>query len=380
MQWGLSYSRDSHWLRIRGPEDRSKQLPPIAAQPVLEVSQRLPEYLENGVPFPIEITVRNSGTATAEGVVLKDHIPEGYEAIETAPLGERYKSLITWSLGRIAPGEQRALLLRLAPLPGGSPPAPRNAIDASFEGRVASVAVGKFKSAELVLMVDAPKTAFVGQPVAVKMTLRNVGLMPAKNIVLMTNLPDGLTHPAGPELESNLGVLAPGTERSITLEAMTMRSGDFRIRVRAQAEKTPSVENDASVRAEDIRLLLTAKAWPATLQQQFTGLFEIEVRNEGTSTSPKVAVNMALSDGLAYVRANEGGAYDSRNHSVHWELGDMKPGEVRVIAWNGVARRPGSLDCKVLLTSDQRAFRDATWTTKVAPNAKAVGTSGTEDK
>jgi uncharacterized repeat protein (TIGR01451 family) len=334
-------------------------------QPVVEVEQKMPESIEAGSPFPVEIVVRNAGTAPADDLVVTDTLSRGCELVEASPKPECAEETLTWRFRRLDPGQHLTLKLLLTARGGEGTVQPRSIVGVTFQGRASSVCVGQLRLPELALSVTVPEAAFARQAVTLQITMTNKGLTPVRNVTLQTLLGEGLTHPQGSDLESNVGDLAAGESRSVALDVLPTRPGDLQARVSVQAPNAPRARQEVVVRAEENPLTLTAQG-PQVLRQQLTGLYELTVRNGGTTARP-VTLTVVLPPGITFVHASDNGSYDKQTHSIRWDFGELKAAEERGVAWNGAARAVGEQGCKARLTSGARTYREAVTTTRTAP-------------
>jgi hypothetical protein len=131
------------------------------------------------------------------------------------------------------------------------------------------------------------------------------------------------------------------------------------------AEGIAPVVRETVLQVVDDRLTVVAGG-PAVLPLELTGLFEVTVRNDGSQGCP-VGVMVALCDGLTFVRASDGGTYDRQTHCIRWDLADLRPGERRVLSWNGVGRQPGDMAYRVRLTSRNQVRQETTSSVRVVP-------------
>ncbi len=335
-----------------------------APQPLLAIDQKLPDSIELGAPFPIEIVVRNSGGAPAEGVAVTDRLPAGYELLAGTPTPERTADGLIWRVGRLAPGEQATLRLRLGPK-AGEPAAPtRNAVDATFQGRTSSVRTVQVARPELALNVTGPDAALLGQSITFRIVVSNNGTAAARDVTLHALMGEGLTSAKGTDLEAGVGALAPGESRVVNLPATPTRPGELRASFGVQAQGVAPVQREAVCRAEDDRLSVTA-AGPTVLHPEFTGLFGLTVANDGSAPARQVVLTATLPDGLAFVRGTDNATYDAATRTVRWDLGDVQPGERREVAWNGTAKAVGDLKATIRLAAGAQTRREAAWTTRV---------------
>ncbi len=324
-----------------------------APQPLLEIDQKMPDSIEAGAPFLVEVAIRNAGGAPAEGVTATDQLPAGYELLGVAPTPERTADGLIWRVGRLGPGEQTTLRLRLVSKAGEPAAPPRNAVDATFQGRASSVRTAKVARPELTLGVTGPDATVVGQSITYRIVISNNGPVAAHDVALHALLGEGLTNAKGSDLEAGIGALAPGESRTVNFHATATRPGDLRGSFGVQAQGVAPVQRECVCRAEDDRLSVTA-AGPTVLHPEFTGLFGLTVANDGSAPAHQVVLTATLPDGLTFVRGTDNAAYDAATHTVRWDLGDVQPGERRELAWNGTARAAGDLKATFRLAAGGR--------------------------
>src|SRR5262249_30058700 len=83
----------------------------------------------------------------------------------------------------------------------------------------------RFTKPKLEVAITGPDTAMVGDPVTFQIRLSNTGTGPISKVVLRGRLPAGLQHPQGNQLEADIGGLAAGPTRMVTLKATAVRPG-----------------------------------------------------------------------------------------------------------------------------------------------------------
>jgi uncharacterized repeat protein (TIGR01451 family) len=347
----------------------------LAAQPVIEVGQTLPDAVALGAPVPVEVVVRNVGKDPAEDLLVSDVLPAGYHLCQATPPPKRLDAKLTWPVGRLGPGEQFVLRLCLEPTPDAARQPLRHAVEVVYQTRTASVRVAAVKAPQLVLNIDAAEACVPGTPAALRITIRNAGSAAAHDVTVQTLLAAGLSHPQGNDLESAVGSLEPGQERTLPLAVTPTRGGEVPVRVTARARGLDPVVRDVALHVADVRLLLQARG-PAVLQQDLTGLFEVTVRNEDARAAGPVGLTVRLPPGLAFVRAGDQGLFDPPTRSIHWELGELRPAEQRTLAWNAVAQVLGVQEGKAQLHWGGRVCQEASWTTRVAPDSTSPPPAG----
>jgi uncharacterized repeat protein (TIGR01451 family) len=357
---------------LTGGVGRAGELPATRPQPVLDVRQRLPEWVGPGESVPIEVTIVNTGTGPAEDVTASSTLPPDLDLTEATPTPERVRGALLWTLGPLAPGQQQVLRLRVTPHPGAAVSEMRSVVRVTYQSSITSACAAAVRRPVLALEVAGPDVGVVGEAVSYVLTVRNAGAVPAGEVALQALLPAGLLHPAGNDLENDLGTLGPGDTRQITLRLTPTQAGDLRQHLRVCAAGAQSVERDVCLRAQEIKLSLAANG-PRLLYENWPASFEFVVRNDGTEAVPRARLGVALPEGVAFVRANENGVYGAGDHSLSWDLGDLRPGQERTLLWNGVARQVGEQTCQVVLTSGGKTWKRLTWRTTVVKPAPTLG-------
>jgi uncharacterized repeat protein (TIGR01451 family) len=339
-------------------------------QPLLEVQQKLPDSLAPGRAAAIEIHIHNRGAA-AENVSATAVLPAGCELQAAEPGPERSTGSLRWMLGAMEAGGERILRLRLATTSGAwSQNELRSVVKVSYQTSIQNTAVAVVKQPALALRVSGPGATAVGEPASVNIAVSNTGGAAAEEVVLQTVLPAGLAHPGGNDLETDVGTLQPGETKQITLAVTPTQAGEFRHRIRALVRGAPAAEQEARLLARDWKVAVTANG-PRLLYPDWTGSFEVVVKNEDARPAYQVSVSVGLPTGLVVARSSDNGVYDTKDRTLRWHLSELKPNETRTLVWSGVARAVGDQVCEVRVSSGSRGGKAITWRTAV-PEAPAT--------
>lgn len=252
------------------------------------------------------MTVRNASTFTAEEVVMRMALPGGFDLLDAALAPARVNDKLSWSVGRLQPGEQRVVRACLKPIAASSTEALRIAVEAVCQMRAESIQSVPLAASKLDFHVNRPETISTNVPAELKITIQNTGDAPARDAILTTALFPGLTHPSGSDLETELGTLEPGQSRTIPLQVTATRAGQASLRLTVEAKGKSPIAQVVHLTAEDVRLRATARG-PESLPEQFTALFELTVRNDEAEMARQVSLTVVLLRELAFVRASERG-------------------------------------------------------------------------
>ncbi len=287
----------------------------------LVVEKRGPEEVRVGQTSRFLITVRNTSQSTAKNVALYDEIPEGAELVGAIPPAARENGRLAWRLGSIAPGEERSVEVRVKPLREGTI---GSVASVSFE-TMASAAMRSTRP-QLAIRIRAAERVLVGKKQLVQIELHNPGTGMATGVVLVEDVPDNLRHEAGPELEMEIGTLAPGETRRLDLTLTAAQAGRAVNTVTAfangdlRAEK--SIAFDVVAASLDVSI-----DGPKRRYLERPATYTININNPGSAPAKEVRLVTHLPQGLKFVSANNMGEYDNQTHSVYWSLAELPEGE-----------------------------------------------------
>jgi uncharacterized repeat protein (TIGR01451 family) len=339
-------------------------------RPPIEIQQKLPESPTPGQPVLIEIHIRNRSEQRVENVIAAVTLTEGWQALDAEPSSERTPGAMRWPLGVIEVGMERVLHLRVATKADGrSPHQLRSTVNVTFQSGVQNTATAVVAQPALTMQISAPVSAQVGETAYLKIMVNNAGTAAAEGIVLQTVLPAGLSHPGGNDLETEVGTLQPGESRRIALAVTPTRVGEFRHRVRLLIKGRLAAEEESVLSTQDLKITVTPNG-PRLLYTESAGNFEVTLRNDDTQQLEQVGVAINLPPGLGVLIISDDGLYESRDHSLRWNLPVLKPGETRTLAWSGVARKVGDQECTIHVSNNSGGQKSATWRTGVTAGAE----------
>ncbi len=225
--------------------------------PALTIEKTAPPEIQIGKPAKFTIKVRNAGTVTAHGVEIHDSIPQGTQLIDSSPPANRGpQGELLWELGALKPGEEQTVELQLMP---------------THEGEIGSVATVHFHAEAsvrtlatkpmLAIEVLGPSKVNKGEQFSLRIKLSNPGTGAANGIMITESVPQGLTHPAGRELEFELGTLKPGETRELDLSLTAAQAGQAVNLLRAEGEASLQAEAQTEIEVVAPQLQVGAE-WP----------------------------------------------------------------------------------------------------------------------
>src|SRR5207253_7994151 len=109
----------------------------------------------------------------------------------------------------------------------------------------------------------------------------------AIGVVLHDDLPDGLQHESGTSIDAEIGTLAPGETKQITLETKATKAGRRVNKASAWAENAPLVTAEAAVVVTESALALK-KTGPTARFLNQEAEFAMDIVNPGTAAATNV--------------------------------------------------------------------------------------------
>lgn len=284
----------------------------------LELEKRFPADAQVGMPVAIDITVRNAGEAVAKSLEIVDAVPQGARLVATRPQAEvGPQGTVRWAIAALPPGEETTVSLEVVPLTEGelgSVASVHFTAEASARAKVTRPAVS--------LSIAGPGQVLIGQDVPLVVKVANNGSGIARALLLREEIPEGLSHPAGGELEYEVGDLAAGEVREVQLTLKAERAGQYANAITARgegeahAEATSQVEVVAPALAVDL-----AGGMRRYLERP--AKFTLSVTNEGTAAARQLELEAQLPSGMEFVEATNYGQYDQQSHTIRWSLEEL---------------------------------------------------------
>jgi uncharacterized repeat protein (TIGR01451 family) len=286
--------------------------------PSLVIEKLAPAEIQVGKPARFEIHVRNAGQTAAQQVIVTDHVPAGTKLVETKPEADPGAGgLLVWQLGKLEPGEDKTITIELLP---------------QQEGEIGSVAQVTFAAAasvktvctkpQLVVEHVAPSKVMIGETVTLQITITNPGTGAATNVVLQEDVPDGLAHSAGKELEYEVGTLRPGESRKLELQLEAAKAGQVQNRVVVRGDANLTAEHVAPIEVVAPQLAVEMNG-PKRRYLDRQATYTVSIANPGTAAARDVEVVAYLPKGMKFVSTDKEGQYDAQNHAVYWSLEEL---------------------------------------------------------
>lgn len=218
--------------------------------PRLELVVAPPAAVKRGEAAVFEIELKNSGTAPAEGAVLRALLPAGLEAVDGAA--------VEAVLGSVAPGGIVRITLRLNAIRAGTQ---RLVLEALAGDGIQTAAEGEVEVIEALLAVTAhPVRCHVETPAEYRVEAMNPGTAPIAQAVLIDALPaeleflgaseGGEFDPSDRSITWVLRELGPAQVHPFTVRFQANLAGEYTHRLLAWSDCGLEAQAEATVNSE----------------------------------------------------------------------------------------------------------------------------------
>jgi uncharacterized repeat protein (TIGR01451 family) len=314
-QPGIAEHADDERL-LNEPGDR--RLEGIQA-PSVVIHKRAPDQVQVGKPATFVIQVQNVGVVEAADVQIHDRIPAGMTLIESTPQAQLDGDRLVWQLGALEPGGERTVSMQLVP---------------EVEGELGSVARVSFEAAASVRTVStrpalkitqrAPAQVLIGQQLEIELEVSNPGTGAATGVTLQTDVPDGLEHPKGRQLDNLIGTLGPGEIRRQVLRLRAVAPGQVNSEIRITGDDGLSAIDTTAIQIIAPELAIQVEG-PNRRYLERQATYQIHLANVGSAEATNVEIIAYLDRGFSFVGTEYQGQYDPNRHAVHWSLAELPP-------------------------------------------------------
>jgi uncharacterized repeat protein (TIGR01451 family) len=285
-----------------------------------------PTAASAGVQATYELIVHNHGDETIEHARVEAEIPEGSEYLAATPDADVDRETATWVLDRLEPGAERRIELRLKPQREGT-----LELNALVTCATLCAARTDVTRPQLALTMTAPREAVIGQVVPFVLHVANPGTGPATGVVVRDLLPVGMEHPAGDEIEYEIGTLGPGETRDVQLELLAKAPGNQTNHAEVTGDGDLRAAAEAAVQVLEPQLALK-KTGPKRRYLERPATYSLVVSNPGTTAASNISVVDEVPDGVVLVQASDGGRAGPDKKTVRWTIDQLEAGESITLA------------------------------------------------
>jgi len=286
-------SNNRHINDFRGPPqaEPAPEPAPVPAAPKADcdpgvVTDYVDKYLvrlEKSAPAMVSLNENYdyNYTVTAKDkvkkVVVEEQIPAGTTYVSSDPEADVSGSNVTWTLYNLEKGDNVALKLTVKPTQVAD--LSSCATITAYPEACTTTSVGV---PELAIVKTTPnEQVLLGAGVPWNITVTNTGNFCAYDVVVTDTLPSGVSHASGEKvLTTDLGTLAPGESRDITVNTEATATGEHCNVAVVDSSNAGSAKDDACVVVVEAGLDVVKEGTP----MQFVGKkasYTIKVTNTG---------------------------------------------------------------------------------------------------
>lgn len=272
-------------------------------EPKLKIEKNATPEVLTCEPITFSFRVTNSGTATLRGVRIEDPLAAGLTR-------EDGGNTITINVGDLAPGQSRDFTAMAKATKTGTYENKASAKDDSGTTAMSGTTKTVVKQPKLEIAKSGPKTHFIGRPFSYDIEVKNVGDGVARNAMLEDVLPAGTRFLSATDAGSanggrvswNLGNMAPGASKKVSLSVVGDTAGKLRNVANASAFCAPPVQAEWVTELQGIpALLVECVDDPDPVLVGTTTTYTIEVLNQGSATATNIKLACDLEACMEYV-------------------------------------------------------------------------------
>ncbi|MGF1484060.1 MAG: hypothetical protein ACFBZ8_06820 [Opitutales bacterium] len=270
--------------------------------------------------IPIQLTVRNAGSAPVRKAKIVHTLPKGL-------LTKEGKSNIEIPVGDLQPGASRAYDLSLRGIEIGD--YQTKFIVTALDNLSAQATYRtSVQRPQLVISADAPSRRFVGNIITYDITLKNTGNAPARNTVIEQALSEGTSlvsaNEGGNSVNNavvwNVGTLQPGETKRVQAKAVAKQILTARSVAKARAVAADNVDAVMTTDIEGIAaILLEVGDLNDPVPVGETETYEIKATNQGSKTATRLVVRCILEDGMEFVKSTGATKANLEGNSIVFE-------------------------------------------------------------
>ena len=233
---------------------------------------------------------------------------------------------------------------------------------ASAEGDLSADAAAKVlvRSAELAVAIDGPQLKFAGAEATYVVAVANRGNAAAEATSVSVQLPDEAKYIGGVDgaatskshVKWNVGVIAPGAEKTFEVRCQLLADGENRLLARAETKHGIAGEGEAVTEVQsvaDLKLVVNDPAGPSPVGEEV--VYDIELSNRGTKAAQQVKLLMQFGAGIEPIGIAGGKGKIVPGQVVFEPIASLAAGEQIVVKVRAKAEQDGTHQFRVEATS-----------------------------
>lgn len=297
------------------------KLPGQILQPKVDLYKSAPEKSVLGQPLIYTIEIENTGKIAVKDVKVEDKVPAGTKLTGTIPRAELIDKTLVWKFEELSPGERKKILVRVVPIEAGKI---GSTSTVSFKSSVSAQTM--ITAPKLELLLKASEQVAVGETAELHFVARNTGNGDAVDVVLRNLIPAGFEHPAGTDLEYDLGTIKGGEEKKVSLQLNAKKPGTYQnlASIKSAGGLKAEVTSDLEIIPAVLGLIRKSpsRRFVGHAMQQTTTL-----KNNSRKLLKDVTVIEHVPAGFEFRKASESGLYSKELRTISWTITELAAGE-----------------------------------------------------
>jgi uncharacterized repeat protein (TIGR01451 family) len=343
-------------------------------EPAVSIEWVGPPTAKVGQPSDYTLVVRNTCNTPVQQVTVRMRVPGGLNVVNTEPRAQTDAGMLVWELGTLMAKQEKNLLCKMTADAKGDVAAQAWV---TFTGS-AAVRI-RVREPKLLIKCQAQDKVMVGDPAAFTLTVSNPGDGSADQVKIHATLSEGLEHARGNKIDFDIGNLAAGESRNVTLLCATRTGGAQKCDAVAEADGGLNAKDSVGVNVIMPRLDLVLSG-PGLRYLERKALYTLKVTNPGDAPATNVTVADMVPPGFKVLAASDGGRHDFQTRTVSWFLGEIGPGQTRTVQLEALAIATGDHKHKATAVGARGLRAESEMVTKVeGVSALAVELVDTED-
>lgn len=299
----------------------------VITAPAIKIEKYAPAEVMVCDPITYRIVVRNTGDGTATNCRVTDALPAG---LTTASGDTR----VEFPAFNLSSGESREFTFDARASNGGSF---TNTATVNADGNLTDSASAstRVKTCALALTKKAKRGDLkIGRPATFDLTVSNAGDAEAKDVVIEDTIPAGMTFVSatdggmsnGMSVVWNVGTLAPGATRTVSLTLSAANGGRYTNTASARAYCCKDASASDAVEYSGVAaILLEVVDAPDPIEVGGQTTYDITVTNQGNADDRNVVIVCTLPAQEKYVSASTGEAAMGVTHTANGNVVRFAP-------------------------------------------------------
>ena len=353
----LSFSKTDGTMPSPAETSRS------ARTPIVSVEIATPKFVNINEPTDVKINLRNAGSQSVQRTYFTITMPEDAELVSAEPAAmSKENGRLKFEVASLGANQNRTITLRVIPKTKRT-----MAFQTEFqviETQSVSVSV---REPKLVLQVDGPSQANIGDTTTHTVTISNTGDGYAKSVRLQGNFPDELRF-INQEGMNAPKTLAPGKSMKVLIKSMAKLPGTVKLDFTAQGVGVEADPAMAPLKISQPELKVLAAGPNMNFVNQ-DGIYTIKVDNSGEVDVSNVDVVLAIPHGMKVTTINRQAKMNESDGTLQWKFSEIKARTAETIQLKALATKPGTQVCSILISSKETQEKEFKLTTEVASRA-----------